>query len=99
VAAFLEVQVIADLLDFAADVELVVVQLSKGTVQKTLVFSPNANAPQSWKVALSDPADRSYRYVIKYVGRDRATNAEIRSESATDEVLVLDRKTPVPPSP
>jgi hypothetical protein len=89
---FQTIQVLADLIDFDADVQLAVVALSysdagRGTSDSTtLTFSKDAKGPQQWNVPRGEPYDAHVRF-IRY---DRTKSTEVDIRQTSDQVLVLD---------
>jgi hypothetical protein len=95
---FLEVQVLPDLIDFDADVQLAVVTLSyqPGDAErpetKTLTFSKDKRDPVTWRVGRGGSRSDAYDVSIRYIAYDRPRSAEVVHEGLTDAVLVLDRQ-------
>jgi hypothetical protein len=95
---FLTVQVLADLIDFETDVQMVVVELhyvdaaNEIDESATLTFTLPDHAAKQWRVPRRDRSLDRYDAHIRYVGIDRTTSSETRLEQVSGEVLVLDRK-------
>ena len=84
------------LLDFEADVELVVVRLRYGDESKTMQFfkddAGTERNVQVWEVPLSGPDQKSFGYIINYIAQDRAKSSQLEVESTDDTLVLLDRK-------
>jgi hypothetical protein len=93
----LTVQVLPELIDFDADVQLAIVELAYDdpahgiTERKTLTFSKSAKAAQTWIVSRQDATRNTYDVRIRYVAYDRTKNTEVRLDDSDQQVLVLDR--------
>ncbi len=88
---FLEVQVLPDLLDFEADVQLAVVTLTYGDSPTTFTFSKQSRQAVTWRVGRSDPSLDSYDAHIRFIAYDRTKSSEVSRRQIRDQVLVLDR--------
>jgi len=94
---YLIIQVLTDLIDFTADVQLAVVQLTyddaaKGIhQQKTFTFSKTNGASQTWKVARAPDGSNKYDAHVRYIAYDRSKSSELDLKQIEDQVLVLDR--------
>ncbi|MEM7481957.1 MAG: hypothetical protein AAF481_12350 [Acidobacteriota bacterium] len=89
--AFLDVQVLPDLLDFEGDVQLAVVTLTHGDESDSFTFSKANAAPQSWRVTLDPDLEPAYDARIRYIAYDRAQSSNVELAGQTDQILVLDR--------
>jgi hypothetical protein len=93
----LVVKVLADLIDFEADVQLALVQVSYDdpangiTDRQTLTFSKTAKGPQTWRVALKDNSPRTYNADIRFIAYDRTKNSQVSRQAINEQVLLLDR--------
>lgn len=94
-SAALSVQVLPDLIDFDADVQLVIVELAYDdpahgiAERKTLTFSKAAKGTQTWTVSRQDPTIGTYNAHVRYIGYDRARDSEVRLDGTDQQVLVL----------
>lgn len=95
----LSVQVLPDLIDFEADVQLALVELAYDdpahgiAERKTLTFSKTAKDAQTWIVARQDATRSTYDARIRYIAYDRTKNSEVQLDDTDQQVLVLDRVT------
>jgi hypothetical protein len=91
----LEVEVVAGALDMTKW-KLVVVRLkyqdAAGAVQdETFQVTPaNAADSRKWKIALKDPAVRTYTYEVQAFGVDGATKQTVPPTTSEDSLLVLE---------
>ena len=94
VEAFLEVQVVPDLVDWS-ETRLARVSLSysdpdsKVAAARDLIFSPSNKAGTSWKVELKNKQQDSYRYIATYYMSD-GKQRTIGPVTTRDRTLILD---------
>jgi hypothetical protein len=94
---FLVIKVVPDLVDFEADVQLAVVELTYTDAANdihqttTMTFSKTALATQEWRVARSDRSQARYDASIRYVAYDRTTSSQVELPGIDDQVLLLER--------
>jgi hypothetical protein len=95
---FLPIQIVPDLIDFNADVELAVVLLTYRdpdngiNESKTFIFSKNARAAQTWKVGRRNAALGKYDVDIQYRAYDRTKSSRVQQTQIEGPVLILDRE-------
>ncbi len=96
----LRVEVNPMLLDFDADVELVVVRLRYGDRSHTLQFFKSDTGThrniQVWEVPLIGPEQKSFGYSVRYIAHDRAKSSEVTVDATEDTLVLLDRDTVSP---
>lgn len=94
VEAFLEVQLVTDLIDWT-QVRLARVSLSYAdpdnaiATSKDFIFSPSNKAGASWKVELKDKQKDSFRYQVTYYLADGAQKT-VGPAATKDRALILD---------
>ena len=94
---FLAIKVVPDLVDFAGDVQLALVELTYADPEHdinqttTFTFSETAALTQEWKVARSDRTKNRYDAHIRYVAYDRTKSSEVQLDQIDDQVLLLER--------
>ncbi|HSN20181.1 MAG TPA: hypothetical protein VLS49_05865 [Usitatibacter sp.] len=94
IEAFLEVQIVTDLIDWA-EVRLARVSLSYAdtdggvTASKDFIFSPSSKASTSWKVELKNKEQDSFRYQVTYYLAS-GLQKTVGPVSTKDRALILD---------
>ncbi len=90
--SFIEVRVLPDVLDFAADIRLAIVTFTydggNGPEKDVLTFS--GPDEQTWRAPRSEGSQATYDVEIRYIAHDRSRNATVTLPQQSDEILLLD---------
>ena len=92
----MKIDILTDLVDFDADIQLAVVQMSyvdtanKVSENKTFTFSKTAKGPQSWIVNRAPKGPDKYDVTVRFIAYDRSKNSELTFRQLNQDVFLLD---------
>ena len=92
----MKIDIVTDLVDFDADIQLAVVQMSyvdtanKVSESKTFTFSKTAKGPQSWIVNRAPNGPDKYDVTVRFIAYDRSKNSELTFRQLNQDVFLLD---------